>query len=44
MQPFLFKEKKFETLPLNHVKQLMNINYFAAFKLSQLFAISNKKK
>lgn len=40
---FFVQRKKFETLPLNHVKQLMNINYFAAFKLSQLFAISNQK-
>ncbi len=40
---FYVQRKKFETLPLSHVKQLMNINYFAAFRLSQLFTISNRK-
>tara|TARA_Y100000590_G_scaffold458742_1_gene614116 strand:+ start:8668 stop:9414 length:747 start_codon:yes stop_codon:yes gene_type:complete len=40
---FFVERKKFESLNLNHVKQVMDINYFAVFRLCQLFAISNRK-
>lgn len=43
---YFVQRKKFEKIDLNHVKKIMNINYFANFILSQIFVKSfkNNKK
>ena len=40
---FFVQRKKFQYLDLDHVKKIMNINYFL-FLLCQLFAKANKSK
>ena len=40
---YFVQRKNFEDLSLNHAKKVMDINYFAVFKLCQLFTKLNKK-
>ena len=40
---YFVTRKKFENISLDHAKKIMNINFFANFKLSQKFNQMNKK-